>query len=945
MRKLLAALLSTALLAALAAAPASADFGLNGLDLAFTDSEGNPAMEAGTHPFAMRTTFNVNEKEVEGKRFVDGAIRGLDITFPAGFIGNPTAVPRCETIDFLTLSGGIPECSDSTALGLLTVIVAGGLGIIAEETVPIYSLRPAPGVAQKLGFTVQEVPITVNAFASPTPPYNVVGSLSNTTQVLEVFSSVTTLWGNPADPAHDEDRGACGYSFGPDTCPAGIPVKPFLTLPRSCTGPLSTLFQATSWWTGDPLFPDPPETFEDSAQSEEVEACANLNFSASMEAQLTTESAESPSGLDLSFDVEDEGLVDPDGTAHSDIEKAVLTLPEGMTANPSLAEGLGTCSLEELGRETFDSQPGEGCPQASKVGTVEAETPILEGRVLKGNLYVAAQNDPARPGKENPFDSLLAVYVVVKEPTLGVIIKQPGKIEPDPVTGQLVATFEDLPPYPIGHLRTRLREGGRSPLISPARCGPYEVEAELTPSGDPTSPLTTTSEFEIVRGVGGGSCPPAGPQPFAPDLVAGTLNNNAGSYSPFYLRLTRRDGDQDLTRFDATLPRGLAARLAGVAKCPDAAIAAAKAKAGRAELASPSCPPDSEIGNVIGGAGVGSQLTYAKGKLYMAGPFGGAPLSVVGVVPAVAGPFDVGTVVVRQALDVDPRTAVGRIDGANSDPIPHILAGIPLRVRDVRVYVDRPQFTLNPTSCDPFATTAQIWGGGSNVFSKGDDAPVTRTARFQAANCSRLGFKPRLSLTLKGGTKRGSNPAFRGTYTPRPGDANAADLITRLPRSAFLDQGHIRTICTRVQFAADACPPGAIYGRATAFTPLLEEPLEGPVYLRSSNHNLPDMVLDLHGLVDIEVSARIDSIKGGIRASFEDAPDAPLTKFVLEMRGGRKGLIVNSRNICAGKTSRASVELTAQSGKERTLRPKMRATGCGGRAKAKQQQQKRRARG
>ncbi|HEX8689662.1 MAG TPA: hypothetical protein VF729_05420, partial [Solirubrobacterales bacterium] len=443
------------------------------------------------------------------------------------------------------------------------------------------------------------------------------------------------------------------------------------------------------------------------------------------------------------------------------------------------------------------------------------------------------------------------------------------------------------------------------------------------------SPLMESSSFQITQGTGGGPCPPAGPPPFAPGFDAGTLSNFAGSHSPLHMRLTRRDGDQDLTRFDAVLPRGLVAKLAGVEQCPDSSIAAAKAKTGKAELASPSCPPGSEIGRVQGGAGVGSQLTYVPGGLYLAGPVGGAPLSVAAVVPAVAGPFDVGTIVVRQALRIDPRTAEVTVDGASSDPIPHILAGIPLRVRDIRVEADRPEFTLNPTSCDPFATSAQIWGGGGNPFFGGDDAPVARDARFQAASCSRLGFKPRISITLKGGTRRGAHPALKGVYQPRPGDANLSDLSARLPRSAFLDQAHIRTICTRVQFAADACPKGAVYGHVVAHTPLLAEPLSGPAFLRSSNNNLPDLVLDLHGLVDVEVSARIDSVKGGIRASFADAPDAPLAKVVLQMQGAKKGLIVNSRDLCM-KASRASIDLIAQSNKRRALRPQVRAVGCRG---------------
>jgi hypothetical protein len=499
------------------------------------------------------------------------------------------------------------------------------------------------------------------------------------------------------------------------------------------------------------------------------------------------------------------------------------------------------------------------------------------------------------------------------------LVKQAAKIEPDPKTGQLVTTMDNLPQFPLGHVSLHFREGGRSPLITPPGCGTYETKALFTPWANPDNPLITTSTLQITNGIGGGACP-SGPPPFSPGFQAGSVNNAAASYSPFYTRLTRRDGDQDLTKFSAILPPGMVAKLAGVGKCSDAAIAGAKAKSGRAELASPSCPPSSEIGDVQAGAGVGSELTYVPGKVYLAGPYNGAPLSVVGVVPAVAGPFDVGTVVTRLALDIDPKTAEARVDGSRSDPIPHILAGIPLKVRDIRVNVDRPDFTLNPTRCSLFSVGAQIWGGGTDLFSVADDSPVSRSDRFRAANCASLGFKSSLKLSLKGGTHRGDHPALKAIYKARPGDANLRRLALTFPRSEFVENANFRTICTRVQFTANACPADAIYGHVRAFTPLLDEPLEGPVYLRSSDHPLPDAVFVLHGIVDAEVAVRIDSIHGRLRATVESAPDVPVSQVIVEMEGGKKGLFVNSRNICAAK-NRANADMVAQSERKSSLRP------------------------
>jgi hypothetical protein len=394
------------------------------------------------------------------------------------------------------------------------------------------------------------------------------------------------------------------------------------------------------------------------------------------------------------------------------------------------------------------------------------------------------------------------------------------------------------------------------------------------------------------------------------------------------MKLTRNDGDQDMTRFSSVLPPGLLAKLAGVSRCPDAAIDAAKAKTGRQELASPSCPLGSQIGHLTVGAGVGSQLTYVGGKLYLAGPYRGAPLSVAAVTPAVAGPFDLGTVVVRVGLRVNPVTAEAEVDGGASDPIPHILQGIVLKVRDVRVDVDRSSFVLNPTSCAVSSVKAKIWGGGADPFSSADDSPASLVDRFQASDCAALGFRPRLELELKGGAHRGDHPALRATYRPRDGDANLRSLSLLFPRSEFVENANFRTICTRVQFAAHACPKGAIYGHVSASTPLLDEPLSGPVYLRSSDHLLPDAVFVLHSsIVDAEVVVRIDSSHGRLRATVASAPDVPVSKVVVEMEGAAKGLFVNSRNLCAGKF-RAAVQGRAQNGRRRGLRPPMRALAC-----------------
>jgi hypothetical protein len=936
------------ILAALAFAPASrAALAFEDFDVTYTNADGSAATQAGSHPYEIHAHLDLQSTTGPKGIFPGGALKHLIAEQIPGFIGENATLPRCSTVDFLNIdtSRYTPRCPNSTAIGaeMLSIAIVPGNDHFPYDG-PVYNLVPPPGAVAKFGFvTIGNVPITIEITLSPDPPYDILATSSNSSQAAVFFGADLILWGTPADPRHDALRGSCLESLdvadkdhfvSNGLCPTATKERAFLTLPRSCEGPQANLLEASSWLEPEVWVKASSVTHDDSVppNPQGFTGCSKLGFSPRIESKATSSSGETGTGLDFNVDFDDEGLANPDGLAQSEAKEAVVTLPQGVTINPSIGEGLGVCTPADLSRETLTSAPGEGCPNASKIGTLHLQTPLIDDAV-DGSVFLAQQDDPttSAPGAENPFDSLIALYMVLKNTELGVIVKLPLKVEPDPRTGQLVTTLKDIPPLPFSHFNFHFREGQRAPLVTPSACGSYETEAVFTPRANPSQPLVTTASFEITEGVGGGACPPAGTPPFHPRFEAGAVNNNAGSFSPFNMRLIRADGEQDMTKFSSILPPGELGSLAGVDKCPDSAVGMAKAKTGRQELASPSCPANSLIGHTLAGAGVGGALTYVKGQIYLAGPYKGDPLSVISVTPAVAGPFDAGTVVVRLALTLNPKTAEVEVDGANSDPIPHILKGIVLKVRDLRVHVDRPNFTLNPTSCDESSARARLFGSYIDVLSPIDDVPIDLSTRYQAANCLNLGFKPKLAFDLKGGTRRGGHPGLLATYKPRGGDANLEGLVVRLPRSAFLDQAHIKTICTRVQFAAKACPQGSQYGYIKAFTPLLDTPLEGPVYLRSSNHKLPDLVFDLHGLVDVEVSTRIDSARGGIRATVEDAPDAPLSKVVLQMQGGKKGLIVNSRNLC-GVKSLANVTFSGHNGKEVTGRPVMQAE-CGGRRK------------
>jgi hypothetical protein len=945
--KRLAPILATLALSLALVPAAQAAFGLDEFDVTYTDESGSPVTQAGSHPFAMTTTVHFNQKpnpaDPGGHAIPDGEPKDLFVRLPPGFAGLPASVPTCKTSDFLDLNPETtaPNCPDSTAVGIAEVEILNP-GQPAKRAV--FNLVPPPGVISKIGFIVLQVPVTVEVLLSPDPPYRVEARLPNiTSQVVSFYGSRLTLWGNPANKAHDSERGEC--SIFPGTCPTTVPEVPFLTLPRSCEGPLPTGYEVDSWENpgllrrgGRPELSDPrwltggALTHDDAEppQPQGMIGCGKLAFGPTTAAQPTSQAASSPTGLDFDLDVKDEGFTNPTGLAASDIKKTVVTLPEGFSTNPSLAEGLNVCTEAELARETPSSAPGEGCPNASKVGGVEVETPALPGKILRGSLFIAKPY-------ENPFGSLLALYVVIKDTELGINVVQPLRVENDPLTGRITTVAEDMPQLPLSHVRFHFREGTRSPLASPPGCGTYNVSAELIPwSGG--APVTTSSAFQIITGPDAGPCPSAATPPFHPELTAGTINNAAGTYSPFDTRISRTDSEQEITNFSIKLPPGVIGKLAGIPFCPDAAIAAAKARTGphggEEEINAPSCPKASEVGRSLAGAGVGPSLAYAPGKLYLAGPYHGSSLSLVSITAAKVGPFDLGDVVVRFALKINPETAEVFVDATGSDPIPHIIKGIPVHLRDIRAYVDRPEFVLNPTSCERTSTASTVLGSGLNFASAADDVPVTVTSPFQAADCASLGFGPKLALSLKGGTKRGDTPAFKAVLTARKGDANIGEAQVTLPHSEFLEQAHIKTICTRVQFKEGAhpgekCPAASVYGYAKALTPLLDDPIEGPVYLRSSSHNLPDLVGALHnGQIDINLVGRIDSVGNGqIRNTFAEVPDAPVSRFTLTMQGGKKGLLVNSTNLCK-RTNKAIADFTGQNGKSHVFNPVLRAQGC-----------------
>jgi len=874
-------------------------FGIEDFSIDVVDAEGNPYTQAGGHPFASITHFAYNHTMVESagngsEGSVNAFIREVLTETPVGRVGSAVATPRCP--------GYLVEeerCSGDSQVGTITIEYFNG-GSRNTRTRGLYNVFTPAGTASR--FSSIDPYVNTDAFIRTGGDYGTTIGTYDITEEARIVGVTATIWGVPADPRHDPQRRCPGIGTG---CASNAAPLPLLRNPTSCGGPLTSRAVVDTWQR--------PGDFDTATDIQPaIVGCEQLPFEPTIEVEPTTTSGDSPTGMKIQIHLPQDQ--DPEAVATADMREISVRMPEGVVLNPAVAGGLQSCGPEQI---DLDGSGPARCPEASKVGSVSLETPMLEDP-LPGAVYVATPD-------ANPFDSLFALYVAVHDPATGVVIKLAGEVEADPVTGRLTAIFPDSPQLPFEDLTLRLFGGDRAMLRTPPLCGTYRAEATLTPWSAPASgpPARPTDAFSITGGANGGGCVNR-PQDarHAPELTAGTTRPVAGGYSPFVLRLRREDGSQELGRLSLQLPPGLLARLAEVPFCPPAALAATVGRDGAAEQASPSCPRASDVGEVEIGAGAGPIPFLAKGRAYLAGPYDGAPLSLAIVVPALAGPYDLGTVTVRAALRVDPRTTEILVD---SDPLPTILDGIPLDIRSIGLRLDRPRFILNPTSCRAMALSGKV----DSVL--GATAPLH--SPFRARDCGRLRFEPRLGMRLFGGTRRGEHPSLR-TVLDMPGKgANIARASVTLPPTQFLDNENLLGICTREQFASKVCPADSVYGRAVAWSPLLDKPLAGPVYLRSSNHRLPDLVADLDGRIRFLLRGRIDSAAGGIRVNLEGIPDAPVDRFVLVMRGGRRGLLQNSADVCADRR-RAQVRFESHSGRVSERRPLLRPQ-CTARATAR----------
>jgi hypothetical protein len=824
----------------------------------------------------------------------DAVLNGTEIPeemvtqLPPGSIVDIGDVQPCTYAQFLnSVSESVGGCPAASQVGVASVIFGGAL---SDRTYPLYKLV-TQGHLATLGFPYellfQPTGIRINADLRAGGDYGLTLTSSQISLPKFVPAPFLTIWGVPAAPAHDSER------WNPETrawgdSPGG-PQTPLVANAMACdVGTTEARARLRYWSAPEDWLPADPEDLAFRSFVPPPEGCDRLGFAPEGEVSPAEGQAGAPAGLDLRLRLPHAAA--PDLLESPPLEGATLTLPAGMSVNPALADGLAGCTPTQIGLES-GTAPGSApirfgaaeadCPAASEVGEGVVDTPLTEGP-LAGKIYVAT---PYR----NPFGSLLALYLVFPGPGFTAKFAVELKTGPD---SRLEASVTSLPPLPVDSVGLSLATGPRAPLVPPPGCGEGAIELSLTPWSAPESgpPARIVSRYSYAAAAGE-SCTGASRPPV--ELLAGSTDAVAGRWSPFVLRLR----GSELGAFAVDLPPGLNARVRGVGRCGEGAIENAEARegpgGGLVERRDPSCPASSRVGSLLVGAGPGPAPLGLAGEVYLAGPYGGAPFSLVTVTPALAGGdaddplFDLGVVVDRVALNVDPRSGALR---ATVGPLPRAIDGIPLRIGDIRLVLDRPGFVRNPARCTTMAITSSVEGPAGAV------APPA--GGFRVGGCGSLDFKPKLRIAPARGLSPGTRPALRAMLRAKPGEAPIAAARFTLPPSERLDRARLDVGCAGIPVGRGDCPGATILGRAIAWSGLLGHPLSGPVYLRSPAGGQPELVLALGGGPQMEIPARIRLKRGRVQLEFSRLPDLQMTKLVVDLRGGRRGLFVNRRDLC-----------------------------------------------
>jgi hypothetical protein len=922
-------------------------------------SEANPNdlnTQAGSHPFDMTTSFRTS-LDGEGNTTEELYTKDISVDLPTGFAGSIVSVPQCPISNLALgrneISG--PGCPTSSQVGVAEVFMShfgikywGALG-----KVPVYNMVPSDGGTAELAFQVLIVVQPIIVTARTDGDYGLVAQTTNISQFIPFSGLRITLWGVPADPRHDAERylpqngTAClqkcftqspGNEKG-EPLPDSAPETAFLTNPTKCGpgGEYDATFIGDSWvhpgrfnlLDGKPDLSDPNwQTASTSMYPAGVTGCNRLSFNPSLKVTPDTTKADSPSGYSIGLHVPESAA--PHDLVSPALKNAVATLPQGLAISPGAADGLQACTDNsgeppgspgnEIGLHT-DAQPT--CPHASQVGTVTLTTPLLPN-TLEGEVYLSSEHS----------GDTYAVFIVIRGD--GLLVKLKSTVVANPVTGQLSSSFVETPEFPFTDFTLHFYGGPRAVLVNPQNCGPATTTTDLTPwaSGPGgVGDATPSSAFGVSFDGEGGACPV--PQPFAPSFTAGTTSIQAGGFTPLTATFTRPDEDQEVNHVQVVTPPGLLGTLANVPLCPEP------------QASQGTCSAASQIGHVTVGVGSGAAPLYLPipgqppNPVYVTGPYRGAPFGLTFVVPAIAGPYNLGTVVVRAAINVNPTTAQLTV---TSDPLPTIIDGIPVQVKSVNVVINRPDFVFNPTNCSPMSV------GGSVTSLQGSTA--TLSSPFQVTGCGDLAFKPEFKVSVSGHTSRADGESLDAKLSFPKGalgtQANIAKVKVDLPKQLPSRLTTLQKACPAAVFDSNPadCPSGSVIGVVKAITPALPVQLTGPVYFVShGGEAFPSLVIVLQGDgVRVDLTASTFISKAGITSStFKTVPDVPVSSFELYLPEGKNSALAANGNLCTSKLTMPTA-FTAQNGDVIHESTPIAVTGCPKVKKATKANRARRAR-
>ena len=904
---------------------AQAGFGIKDFSLQPLGADGTPDLQSGGHPYSITTNFDLStdNQETTGSRATYHSpeeLKDVVVDLPLGFVGNPLSTPRCP-LNVMLKTTSASGCQPNSRVGTIVFEASPGKFRASEAptstTTAVYNLVPEAGFQGEFGFTYLGTPVFIYARAVRLGSTYGLQVTVPGIPALSTIGTSLTFFGEP------------GRRNGGSSSPL-----PFFTNPVDCLDGSSPVKIEVDTWEHPGVYYS-----KEAAVYPRLTGCEMLQFSPAFRVKPETTQADEPSGYGFEIEIPQNESAFSAGTP--ELKDATVTLPAGVSVSPAAADGLVACPATgpdgidiPTGNGYASEVPGEGetagpdglahltagnCPSASTVGTVKLTTPLLESP-LEGHVFLGQPGcgggDQAGCTATDAVDGNL-VHVYLEAAGSGVVIKLAGSVSLNRSTGQITATFRENPQLPVSKIALHFDGGPRASLANPLACGPATTTADLSPWSSPFTPDgTPSSQFTVDwDGKGGAESPCPATVPLTPTLSAGTVSPAAGAASPFTFTLSRGDRQQYLSQLSVTTPPGLLGTLSSVPLC------------GEPQAAQGTCSQASEIGTTTVAAGSGSHPFWITGHVYLTESYRGAPFGLSIVVPAIAGPFNLGDVVVRSAISVDPNTSALTV---TSDPLPQIIDGIPLRIQTVNVTISRPGFMFNPTNCEAKQITASVQG------SLGATAQVSNP--FAAAGCKSLPFSPKLTFSTQARTSKTNGASLVSKVVYTPGQANIRSVAVSLPKQLPARLTTIQKACLAATFAANpaTCPPASLIGIAKVRTPVLPVPLSGPVYLVShGGAAFPDLVLILQGDgVRVDQTASIFIARNGVTSStFASVPDVPLTSFELNLPEGSHSALTatlpaQAKGSLCGSALTIPTTITAQNGKQVKQNIKIAVSGC-----------------